>query len=822
MQTACCETLRNLKNGKCCRHTSDPETKAETNVNAQSPWNLLTHYLQTKCFPKLGKWNSAWVLLVGSVHPFRIKHLFPVISHRSPRWQPPFLSLHQLSPVKLGWLELPILLHSPCYLLKWLLLSKCVSIWVMAWHIYGRCALHTCLNRVAVKIVSVRQRLGHWIVNCLQKWHDLPSDTVPSNVGSSMCQVTEVCWWYHSTRICGGGEASEPRASSAQNLPNPTAPSRNLGRRIEFRVTKKIARSKKDSQSMDLDPRFQTNLLAQQEPIPSRLSHLLGGIIEKLRGRLSQNMLPHDVKSLKWQRASKPKSWQEITATVKIQKFRTCSTSNRFKPYLNQYLNHWWVAITSWSSLWVLAQVTRYWWRDWNFEGAWKLFKHFLLQQALLATKNLKWTSLSRFCLAEFSGAGSLFRLLLVGRAEDTLSLKSSTFSTKGMASLHKMLGLVNPSATIKLLTIMRHASKNGKSKNGKCKWNIGRTVWCLGLSNSLVLSARSVLSSVQVLLCFEKEAGAGKSQTFTLSHISLSCYLPTTYLSLPPICQPISRSPGNLPLCLAPSKCIKWTPPSSPKNSFFLRFWKETWHLVGSIFRGEPKWKIGSRSTLLSMSWSLCFTKEKGKRKFFCQTSEKLVGKLNVDMFRLDTFSGCMTLEKPSPVHALLFQTPSSSLIVCFFSSCICTCCVYLSLPLPLSSQLSIHLSTSASLHVAHWPSLFPCNSFFSSSVSVSLSVLLPITISLLDIYEADSLCLCLDLLFKLFLKIKGSSHVPSLKRKVWGPWPFVFGMSHVSYLASGHSFPSEHTATSTLASTRRSAGIVITVHAWADTHTQ
>jgi hypothetical protein len=136
--------------------------------------------------------------------------------------------------------------------------------------------------------------------------------------------------------------------------------------------------------------------------------------------------------------------------------------------------------------------------------------------------------------------------------------------------------------------------------------------------------------------------------------------------------------------------------------------------------------------------------------------------------MFRLDTFSGCMTLEKPSPVHALLFQTPSSSLIVCFFSSCICTCCVYLSLPLPLSSQLSIHLSTSASLHVAHWPSLFPCNSFFSSSVSVSLSVLLPITISLLDIYEADSLCLYLDLLFKLFLKIKGSSHVPSLKRKV------------------------------------------------------
>lgn len=124
--------------------------------------------------------------------------------------------------------------------------------------------------------------------------------------------------------------------------------------------------------------------------------------------------------------------------------------------------------------------------------------------------------------------------------------------------------------------------------------------------------------------------------------------------------------------------------------------------------------------------------------------------------------------LHDASPVHALLFQTPSSSLIVCFFSSCICTCCVYLSLPLPLSSQLFIHLSTSASLHVAHWPSLFPCNSFFSSSVSVSLSVLLPITISLLDIYEADSLCLYLDLIFKLFLKIKGSSHVPSLKRKV------------------------------------------------------
>ena len=36
-------------------------------------------------------------------------------------------------------------------------------------------------------------------------------------------------------------------------------------------------------------------------------------------------------------------------------------------------------------------------------------------------------------------------------------------------------------------------------------------------------------------------------------------------------------------------------TPPSSPKKSFFLSFPKETWHLVGSVFRGEPKWKIGT-----------------------------------------------------------------------------------------------------------------------------------------------------------------------------------------------------------------------------------
>ena len=38
-----------------------------------------------------------------------------------------------------------------------------------------------------------------------------------------------------------------------------------------------------------------------------------------------------------------------------------------------------------------------------------------------------------------------------------------------------------------------------------------------------------------------------------------------------------------------------KRTPPSPPKKSFFLSFPKETWHLVGSVFRGEPKWKIGT-----------------------------------------------------------------------------------------------------------------------------------------------------------------------------------------------------------------------------------
>ena len=38
-----------------------------------------------------------------------------------------------------------------------------------------------------------------------------------------------------------------------------------------------------------------------------------------------------------------------------------------------------------------------------------------------------------------------------------------------------------------------------------------------------------------------------------------------------------------------------KRTPPSSPKKSFFVSFPKETWHLVGSVFRGEPNWKIGT-----------------------------------------------------------------------------------------------------------------------------------------------------------------------------------------------------------------------------------
>ena len=39
-------------------------------------------------------------------------------------------------------------------------------------------------------------------------------------------------------------------------------------------------------------------------------------------------------------------------------------------------------------------------------------------------------------------------------------------------------------------------------------------------------------------------------------------------------------------------------------------------------------------------------FHQRKGKLKVFVKTSEKLVGKLNVDMLRLNTFSGCMTLE--------------------------------------------------------------------------------------------------------------------------------------------------------------------------------
>ena len=38
-----------------------------------------------------------------------------------------------------------------------------------------------------------------------------------------------------------------------------------------------------------------------------------------------------------------------------------------------------------------------------------------------------------------------------------------------------------------------------------------------------------------------------------------------------------------------------KRTPPSPPKSSFFLSFPKEIWDLVGSVFRGEPKWTIGS-----------------------------------------------------------------------------------------------------------------------------------------------------------------------------------------------------------------------------------
>ena len=54
----------------------------------------------------------------------------------------------------------------------------------------------------------------------------------------------------------------------------------------------------------------------------------------------------------------------------------------------------------------------------------------------------------------------------------------------------------------------------------------------------------------------------------------------------------------SELAIChfaLAPSKCNKTGPHQVlPKISFFLNFAKETWHLVGSVFRGEPKWKIG------------------------------------------------------------------------------------------------------------------------------------------------------------------------------------------------------------------------------------
>ena len=36
-----------------------------------------------------------------------------------------------------------------------------------------------------------------------------------------------------------------------------------------------------------------------------------------------------------------------------------------------------------------------------------------------------------------------------------------------------------------------------------------------------------------------------------------------------------------------------KRTPPNLPKKNFFLNLSKEIWHLVGSIFRDESKWKI-------------------------------------------------------------------------------------------------------------------------------------------------------------------------------------------------------------------------------------
>ena len=38
-----------------------------------------------------------------------------------------------------------------------------------------------------------------------------------------------------------------------------------------------------------------------------------------------------------------------------------------------------------------------------------------------------------------------------------------------------------------------------------------------------------------------------------------------------------------------------KRAPPSHPKKSFFLSIPKETLYLVGSVFWGEPKWKIGT-----------------------------------------------------------------------------------------------------------------------------------------------------------------------------------------------------------------------------------
>ena len=91
-------------------------------------------------------------------------------------------------------------------------------------------------------------------------------------------------------------------------------------------------------------------------------------------------------------------------------------------------------------------------------------------------------------------------------------------------------------------------------------------------------------------------------------------------FLYVLPFLSPLSFSPLFLPVvsprCVSPGRWSelsfflqsstlwqfatllgpgKRTPPSPPKKSFFLSFPKETWHLVGSVFRGEPKWKIGT-----------------------------------------------------------------------------------------------------------------------------------------------------------------------------------------------------------------------------------